>query len=29
MGEAALFFDVFSGTVSALLDAGFGVEDGF
>lgn len=29
MGEAALFFDVFSGTVSALLGADFGVEDGF
>lgn len=28
MGEAALFVDVFSGTVSALLGAGFGVEDG-
>jgi hypothetical protein len=28
VGEAALFVDVFSGTVSALLGAGFGVEDG-
>jgi hypothetical protein len=29
VGEAALFFDAFSVAVSALLGAGFGVEDGF